>query len=112
MKGQKTGGRQKGTPNFRSTRAVQATLDERKCDPIDVMAELAMDKDSPRELRGRMAAELANYLHPKRKAIEHTGPGGGAIELNANPRELLARKIAELRPAVRPDHSESERTGS
>jgi hypothetical protein len=32
------------------------------------------------ELRGKMAAELAQYISPKRKAIEHTGPEGGPME--------------------------------
>lgn len=31
------------------------------------------------ELRGKMEAELAQYLYPKRKAIEHTGPDGGPV---------------------------------
>lgn len=32
------------------------------------------------ELRGKMYAELAQYEHPKRKAIEVTGEGGGSIQ--------------------------------
>lgn len=32
------------------------------------------------ELRGKMFAELAAYISPKRKAIEHTGPEGGPID--------------------------------
>lgn len=32
------------------------------------------------ELRGKMAGELANYLAPKRKAIEHTGSDGGPVQ--------------------------------
>lgn len=31
------------------------------------------------ELRGKMYAELAQYVLPKRKAIEHTGPDGGPV---------------------------------
>jgi len=34
------------------------------------MARLAMDEKNMPELRGRMYAELASYLYPKRKAIE------------------------------------------
>lgn len=37
------------------------------------------EKISP-DLRGKMAAELAQYIAPKRKAVEHTGAEGGAIE--------------------------------
>ena len=31
------------------------------------------------ELRGKMYAEIANYVLPKRKAIEHSGDDGGDI---------------------------------
>lgn len=31
------------------------------------------------ELRGKMYAEIANYVLPKRKAIEHTGEDGGPV---------------------------------
>jgi hypothetical protein len=34
------------------------------------MATLAMDKSQKAELRGRLYAELAQYLFPKRRAIE------------------------------------------
>jgi len=67
--GRKTGGRQKGTPN-KATADVQARLDALGCDPIEGMARIAMDEKSPPELRGRMFAELAGYIAPKRKAIE------------------------------------------
>ena len=31
------------------------------------------------ELRGKMFAEIANYVLPKRAAIQHTGADGGDI---------------------------------
>lgn len=74
-KGRKTGGRQKGTPNKLSL-TVATRLEELGCDPIEGMARIAMDSKSPDDLRGRMCAELANYVYPKRKAIEHSGKGG------------------------------------
>lgn len=37
------------------------------------------EKISPSLIK-EAAAELLSYLRPKRKAIEHTGPEGGAIE--------------------------------
>jgi hypothetical protein len=40
------------------------------------VAKLAMDKSNAPELRGRMYAELAQYVAPKRKALEHSGDGG------------------------------------
>jgi len=75
MKGKKTGGRTKGTPN-RVTRQAAEILQELNCDPIKGMALIATNKKHAPELRGRMYAELAGYVHPKRKAIEVTGPSG------------------------------------
>lgn len=67
--GRKTGGRIKGTPN-RKTEELGRRLASMGCDPLAGMAILAMDEANPPELRGRMYAELAQYLHPKRKATE------------------------------------------
>jgi hypothetical protein len=47
-----------------------------RCDPITGMAKLAMDESKAPELRGRMYAELAQYVAPKRKALEHSGDAG------------------------------------
>lgn len=71
----KQGGRKAGTPNKRTVE-VQEKLARLKCDPIAGMARLAMDKKNPPELRGRMFAELAQYIAPKRKALEHSADGG------------------------------------
>lgn len=69
--GLKTGVRTKGTPNKRTVE-VQERLDALGCDPIEGMALLAMDMANPPELRGKMYAELAQYIAPKRKAMEIT----------------------------------------
>jgi hypothetical protein len=66
------GGRSAGTPNKR-TQDVIERLEALKCDPIEGMARIAMDANNPPELRGRMFAELAQYIAPKRKALEHSG---------------------------------------
>lgn len=85
----KTGGRKAGTPN-RATRLVQETLDRLGCDPITIMALICMDEENPPELRGKMASELAQYIHPKRRALEHSGPDGGKIPLEYIDRLLAA----------------------
>ncbi len=77
----KTGGRRKGTPN-RKTVEVQEKLTALDCDPIEAMARIAMDQENPIELRAQMFRELAQYVAPKRKAIEHTGAGGGPMQVN------------------------------
>ena len=45
------------------------------------MARLAMNTKNPAELRGRMYSELAQYMWPKRKAIEVSGDGAGPYVL-------------------------------
>ena len=83
MRGMKTGGRRKGTPN-KLTAAVAERLAALGCDPISGMARLAMDPSTPVEVRARMYSELAQYVAPKRRAVEHTGADGGAIETRAS----------------------------
>ncbi len=73
--GERYGGRKKGTPNKRTVE-IQEKLARLKCDPLKGMALLAMDEDNTPELRGRMYAELAQYVAPKRKALEHSGADG------------------------------------
>lgn len=70
--GRKTGGRKKGTPNKRN-QEIQAKLDALGCDPVEGMARIAMDENNEVSLRGRMFAELAQYVLPKRKAVEVSG---------------------------------------
>ena len=81
--GKKTGGRIRGTPNKR-TLEIQDRLCSMGCDPIQGMADLAMDANNTPELRGRMYAELAQYVAPKRKAVEHSRGEVQPITFNLN----------------------------
>jgi hypothetical protein len=65
-------GRRAGIPNKR-TQAVADLLAEMECDPIAGMAQIALDANNPIELRAMMYAELAQYVAPKRRAVEHSG---------------------------------------
>lgn len=68
------GGRQKGTPN-KKTQDVIDRLKELNCDPIEGMARIAQAalEIADLQLAGQMFKELAQYVAPKRKAIEITG---------------------------------------
>jgi hypothetical protein len=70
--GHKTGGRKAGTPN-RKTREISELLESLGHNPIEAMVEIATDPNASLELRGRMNAELAHYVYPKRKAVEVAG---------------------------------------
>lgn len=83
---QKYGGRQKGTPN-KKTVALQEIAARLDVDPFEIVLlfakgdfiTLGIGEVTP-EQRLKAAIEASSYLHPKRKAIEHTGEGGGAIQ--------------------------------
>lgn len=87
----KTGGRKKGTPN-KATKEVQERLEAMNCDPIEGLAAIAKETrqqankaTDPVEkiqflgIAYRCYKELACYVAPKRKAIEHTDQTSGQI---------------------------------
>ena len=91
----KTGGRTKGTPN-KKTLLVQQQMEDLGFDPIESMIEinrLAMAKEDY-SLAGQMAKERAQYVYPKRKAVEHTTtedspfPTKLTINITDNPKPL------------------------
>jgi len=100
--GERRGGRKRGVPN-RQTRELRALLEANGVDlekdhpvlfltrvyigsftmPVivtetteDGPQQVVRDLPATPELRVKCAAEVANYLEPKRKAIEHTGADG------------------------------------
>lgn len=72
-------GRKKGTPNKRTQQAAEI-LAEVGCDPLRKMAEIASDPNTPLDLRVKLYSDLSQYVHPRRKAVEHTGAEGDPIE--------------------------------
>lgn len=89
----KTGGRQKGTPNKKSSRAdVKEILEKNNFDPIYEMIDTykALRSLAAHKIKksngygagealnsaGRIANDLAQFVVPKLKAVEHTGAGG------------------------------------
>lgn len=64
-------GRPKGSLN-KATVDIAEKLAKLRCDPLIGMARIAMNRKNPLELRGRMFAELAQYVAPKRRAVEHS----------------------------------------
>jgi hypothetical protein len=77
MKGQKTGGRKKGTPN-KTTKNIRSSLKKMGCDPLQAIARIAMkaEEDGDTEIALRAYKELALYVAPKLRAIEIIEKGG------------------------------------
>lgn len=80
--GERRGGREKGTPNRSKLTGltVAEIIASENFDPVIEMIRIAQNPEHSPELRGKMNAEIASYVYPKRKAVEHTGPAGGPIE--------------------------------
>jgi len=81
-RGQKTGGRQKGTPN-RATVARQQEVSASGLTPLDYMLSIMRDEQNPKDMRLDAAYKAAPFVHPKLASIEHSGPNGGPIPVAA-----------------------------
>jgi hypothetical protein len=71
----KTGGRAKGTANKDKADLLQQIRDhigDQDWHPVLAMAEMAVDEDLPQDTRTAMVKEVAHYVSPQLKAIEHT----------------------------------------
>ncbi len=99
-------GRKVGTP-CKLASDVRARLQELGCDPIEGMAKLAMDEKTPVAIAQRCHAELAQYVYPKRRAVEISGIDGAAIEVNDNSSaiESLKARIAGIASRIGEKHT-------
>lgn len=91
----KSGGRKAGTPN-----KIKASADELMndfgFDPLKGMMSIAADLDVDIAIRARMFSELSQYVYAKRRAIEHSGPGGGPIHHAVDPLEAITSELSRL----------------
>lgn len=88
--GQKTGGRAKGTPNKASVAKAEAVAAS-GLTPLDYMLSIMRDEAKMPDVRLDAAKAAAPYVHPKLAAVEHSGPGGGPIEVaNISDADLAA----------------------
>ncbi len=69
----KTGGRKKGTPN-KATLAVAEELAAIGCNPIQLLAGIAMDETQETNHRIRALIELCSYVYPKRAPTVDLSP--------------------------------------
>ena len=65
--GNKTGGRQKGTPNKKT-----ADLLERlgNYNPVDAFLAISQDENTPLDIQVKINLDLMNYIYPKRKSVD------------------------------------------
>lgn len=78
--GERRGGRPKGAVN-KDKRELLARIQE-KCpgyDPVVAMAMIATDAENALELRFQAHKEVAQYVTPKLKSVEHRGDIAGDL---------------------------------
>ncbi len=104
--GERRGGRKKGTPNKRTLYLER--MKERAFDPFEITMQIAAGEVEETEvvkdakgkpvavkvplswrLRLDAAKELMQYIAPKLRAIEHSGPDGGPIPVTRIVREIV-----------------------
>lgn len=79
-KGTKTGGRKAGTPNKDKAELLQQIRDhigDQEYHPVFAMAEIAVDEEMGNDMRFSAHREVAQYVAPKLKSVEHTADGDG-----------------------------------
>jgi len=87
MKGQKTGGRQKGSKN-KSKEWLNREIKASGLMPLDYMLEVMRDKNAEPERRDDMAKSAAPYLHAKRVPEDKGGqPQTYVLITNVDPND-------------------------
>ena len=71
--------------------------------PILAMAEIANDTSTDAGVRVAIHRELANYVFPKLKAVEHTGKveGGGAMRIDVSFKEPVSATAQWIQNAIK-----------
>ncbi|WP_333679892.1 hypothetical protein [Dyella sp.] len=95
MKGQKSGGRKKGTPNKATTEREKAVAAS-GLTPLDYMLKTMRNSKLPAAIRLDAAHKAAPYVHPKLASVEHKGAVGTmdvGDTLTKEQQESIAREM-------------------
>ena len=94
----RVGGREKGTPNKKTVELqerVKKFMQQqgiKNFDPLVALAGIAVDKATQLKLKVESLKELAQYLHPKRRAVEVSGEQ----TINVQEKEKKIKEIDDL----------------
>lgn len=75
---------------------IMAKLERMGCDPIRIMAELAMDPEEKSEVRLRAASDLATMIYPRLRGVEATKKSENTVFVIGVPAEQPATADAWL----------------
>jgi len=79
------GGRKKGVPN-KNKQELLERVKEKYPDycPIEAMCKIAIDKKNEVTVRLQASKEVASYIYPKLKSVEHTGGTENTLNVYLN----------------------------
>ena len=99
----KAGGRVKGTPN-KATQDLLEIWAAIKYDPATAINDLIPQLEPEKQVDVHL--KLMDYEYPKRRAVEHSGPEGGAINVNNSAPsqhvQALVQMVEGLRNEIKP----------
>lgn len=86
---------------------VYAKLEAAGCDPIAMLAELAINANTPLDARIGILKDLASYTAPKRKAVDVTS--GGEAGLTVKIIKYSSNTVADMEKLMKPEALAEER---
>jgi hypothetical protein len=95
LRGKKTGGRKKGTPN-KANAERQAAIAASGIDPLTYMLRVMNDPKADVRRRDEMARAAAPYTNARLASVEMTGKDGGPIEHDLLPHLTDAEKAKAI----------------
>lgn len=106
------GGRQKGTPNKKTVEIQERVkkfmeqMGVKNFDPLMALAGIAVDKATPLKLKVEALKEIAQYMHPKRRAVEVTGEQ----TINIQEKEKKIKELDDLINEMEENKSKENQT--
>ena len=83
--GKRPGAGRKAGSATQKTREIADKAASEGITPVEYMLDVMRDESAEPSRRDDMAKAAAPYVHPKLAAIEHSGKGGGPIQLSLTP---------------------------
>ena len=90
--GKKTGGGLRSGSKNKDRVSVEARMLELGCDPLQAMVEIAQEARDAGDLAlsAKIHGDLLQYIRPRLRSVEHSGPDGGAIQVTRIERVIVS----------------------
>lgn len=88
-------GRVKGQPNKKTLSLIQR-CEERNFDPFDALMDIAKDPNTPIDLKINCLKDLCQYVHPRRKALEHSNLNQRLVDEAQNISQMDEKELLKV----------------